>query len=90
MGKIVTLKMLTKKSINFRLRADHKKGGRIKLKSEIYIGTLDTISQKKILELDNKTLFIFQKKFSVIIAYNKLVYFFDERKLNDFLNFLKM
>ena len=90
MGKIVTLKTLTKKSINFRLQADHKKGGRIKLKSEMYIGTLDTISQKKILELDNKTLFIFQKKFSVIIAYKKLVYFFDERKLNDFLNFLKM
>ena len=56
----------------------------------MYIGTLDTISQKKILELDNKTLFIFQKKFSVIIVYKKLVYFFDERKLNDFLNFLKM
>ena len=60
------------------------------MKSEMYIGTLDTISQKKILELDNRTLFIFQKKFSVIIVYKKLVYFFDERKLNDFLNFLKM
>ena len=57
---------------------------------EIYTETLSTINQKKLLKLDSETSIIFQKKFNVgLYMYKKALYSFDERKLNDFLNFLK-
>ena len=57
---------------------------------EVYTETLSTINQKKLLKLDSEILIIFQKKFNVgLYMYKKALYSFDERKLNDFLNFLK-
>ena len=57
---------------------------------EIYTETLSTINRKKLLELDSKTSIIFQKKFNVgLYMYKKALYSFDERRLNDFLNFLR-
>ena len=57
---------------------------------EIYTKMLSTINQKKLLKLDNKTSIIFQKKFNVgLYMYKKALYSFDERRLNDFLNFLR-
>ena len=56
---------------------------------EVYTETLSTINQKKLLKLDSETSIIFQKKFNVMLKYKKELYSFDERKLNDFLNFLK-
>ena len=57
---------------------------------EVYTETLSTINQKKLLKLDSETSIIFQKKFNVMLyKYKKALYSFDERKLNDFLNFLK-
>ena len=57
---------------------------------EIYTETLNAINQKKLLKLDNKTSFIFQKKFKVMLyMYKKALYSFDKRRLNDFFNFLR-
>lgn len=57
---------------------------------EIYTETLSTINQKKLLMLDSKTSIIFQKKFNVgLYMYKKALYSFDEKRLNDFLNFLR-
>ena len=57
---------------------------------EIYTETLSTINQKKLLKLDSETSIIFQKKFNVgLYMYKKALYSFDERRLNDFLNFLR-
>ena len=57
---------------------------------EIYTETLSTINQKKLLKLDSETSIIFQKKFNIgLYMYKKALYSFDERKLNNFLNFLK-
>ena len=57
---------------------------------EIYTETLSNINRKKLLKLDSKTSIIFQKKFNIgLYMYKKALYSFDERKLNDFLNFLK-
>ena len=57
---------------------------------EVYTETLSTINQKKLLKLDSETLIIFQKKFNVgLYMYKKALYSFDERRLNDFLNFLR-
>ena len=57
---------------------------------EIYTKILSTINQKKLLKLDSETSIIFQKKFNVgLYMYKKALYSFDERRLNDFLNFLK-
>ena len=56
---------------------------------EIYTETLSTINRKKLLKLDSKTSIIFQKKFNVMLKYKKELYSFDERRLNDFLNFLR-
>ena len=57
---------------------------------EIYTKILSTINRKKLLKLDSKTLIIFQKKFNVMLyRYKEALYSFDERRLNDFLNFLR-
>ena len=57
---------------------------------EIYTKILSTINQKKLLKLDSETSIIFQKKFNVgLYMYKKALYSFDERRLNDFLNFLR-
>ena len=57
---------------------------------EIYTEILSTINQKKLLKLDSETSIIFQKKFNVgLYMYKKALYSFDERRLNDFLNFLR-
>ena len=57
---------------------------------EIYTETLNAINKKKLLKLDNKTSFIFQKKFKVMLyMYKKALYSFDKRRLNDFFNFLR-
>ena len=57
---------------------------------EIYAETLSTINQKKLLKLDSETSIIFFLYFNIgLYMYKKALYSFDERKLNDFLNFLK-
>lgn len=57
---------------------------------EIYTEILSIINQKKLLKLDSETSIIFQKKFNVgLYMYKKALYSFDERRLNDFLNFLR-
>ena len=57
---------------------------------EIYTKLLSAINQKKLLMLDSKASIIFQKKFNVgLYMYKKALYSFDEKKLNDFLNFLR-
>ena len=57
---------------------------------EVYTETLSTINQKKLLKLDSETSIIFQKKFKVMLyMYKEALYSFDERRLNDFLNFLR-
>ena len=57
---------------------------------EIYTETLSTINRKKLLKLDSETSIIFQKKFNIgLYMYKKALYSFDERRLNDFLNFLR-
>ena len=57
---------------------------------EIYTKLLSAINQKKLLMLDSKTSIIFQKKFNVgLYMYKKALYSFDEKRLNDFLNFLR-
>ena len=57
---------------------------------EVHTETLSTINRKKLLKLNSKTLIIFQKKFNVMLyKYKTALYSFDERRLNDFLNFLK-
>ena len=57
---------------------------------EIYTKILSTINQKKLIKLDSETSIIFQKKFNVgLYMYKKALYSFDERRLNDFLNFLR-
>ena len=57
---------------------------------EVYTKILSNINRKKLLKLDSETSIIFQKKFNVgLYMYKKALYSFDERKLNDFLNFLR-
>ena len=57
---------------------------------EVYTKILSNINRKKLLKLDSETSIIFQKKFNVgLYMYKKVLYSFNERRLNDFLNFLK-
>ena len=57
---------------------------------EVYTKMLSTINRKKLLKLDSETSIIFQKKFNVgLYMYKKAIYSFDEKRLNDFLNFLR-
>ena len=57
---------------------------------EVHTETLSTINQKKLLKLDSETSIIFQKKFNVgLYMYKKAIYSFNEKRLNDFLNFLR-
>ena len=57
---------------------------------EVYTKMLSTINRKKLLKLDSETSIIFQKKFNVgLYMYKKAIYSFNEKRLNDFLNFLR-